>query len=171
MKAYMIKIGGRWLYSSKSDDRIYVFDVNEFEDATIYDSREDVDDVLEEAKTRSYLNGEIEVLELELLYEKPLSHPRPNFPGVESIIDDCGNVCGYIAKGWGISPQDFLGGIERLGEEERFTLEYVEKAMREECLRCIPVHKSLRPFVSYSYMYYPSKPGRGAFNATTLYVY
>lgn len=105
------------------------------------------------------------------MYENPIG-PKPDFPDVQIVIDDSGSTFGYMCKGGDITPENFLGGIWWAdGNDHELTLDFIKKAIREEVVRCIPVSPSLREHVAYSYMYHPSKAGRGAFMATFIDLY
>lgn len=79
---------------------------------------------------------------------------------VDQFFDDGGARGGYIAKGH-VTREEMLEAI-RWGHDETFTFEGM---MEYGLMRCIPDQTDY-----WTFRYEPSKPGRGAFTCTVIYL-
>lgn len=171
MEAFVVKLTDEsWLAFSEYESGNCAFSVD-YDAATIFPTKGGAESALTYVKeNRKWMpKNNAEVVELiGIMYEKPIG-PAPNFPDVKTVVDDGGSCIGYMAKGHGISPENFVGGI--FWEDDNLyeiSVETVQELAEEQIVRCVPVPKGSD--MAFSFMYHPSKPGRGAFKATFLYI-
>jgi len=90
------------------------------------------------------------------------------YPEVFRMIDDGGSTSGYYAKG-DYSVDDMIDGIEQEEGPDYFEFEDKKKLKAYKTyFRCVPVSKY--DDLPFAYWLIDSKPGRGAFYVTVLYL-
>lgn len=88
---------------------------------------------------------------------------------VNEMIDDSGSKMGWIAKGTYTKEEMIAGILFYEGEEDYFEVSEVDNIeVKHFTMRCIPEPKGSDN--AYSYRYEHSKPGRGAFKCTIVYL-
>lgn len=82
-------------------------------------------------------------------------------PKIELVIDDGGHEAGYVAKGHH-SREAMQDAIRWYGRDD---FEIGQLPVEQTVMRCIPVRNHI-----FSFYYEYSKPGRGAFECTVVWL-